>query len=220
MVEKNDKKEKERPKEKADNDGAKEKQPMTMQKVIILMSASFLLILIITVVSLILVLRKSPVTADTTVEQKDDKKQVETKKEVNNNTPSNKSESKKDEAVAATNSDELGDAANGKKPAIFYSIKPVFVVNLNSERVKFLQIGVDVMTRSQIVVAKITDNLPIIKNELITLFSNKSYDEVKTLDGREALRREALKVIKEVLEKETGSSAGVEDVLFTGFVMQ
>jgi flagellar FliL protein len=203
MVDKSDKNKKFEEKEEE-----KEKQPLTIKKVVILMSAGFAVILLITVVTLVLVLKKpSTNTATVTPEQTTEKKQDNTTK---------KSDDKKEESK-----EKEGETSHsGKKTALFYTIKPVFIVNLNSNRVKFLQIGVDVMTHSQEVIVKLTDNLPLIKNELIILFSNRNHDEVKTLEGREALRREALKVIKNVIEKETGNSTGIEDVLFTGFVVQ
>ena len=53
-----------------------------------------------------------------------------------------------------------------------------------------------------------------------TLFrSSQTYDSVSTLEGKEALREEALSVIQEILEEETGDP-GVEAVYFTSFVMQ
>ena len=203
-----DKNEKDK-KAEEDND-KKEKQPLTVKKMAIIMSAAFALIMLITVISLILILKKSSPstnTATTTVEQTTEKKQTDDTK------ATNQTETKKETKDHTVLPD-------GKKPAIFYNIKPVFIVNLNSGRVKFLQINVEVMTRTPDSIIKLTNNLPLIKNELLILFSNKNYDEVKTLEGRESLRREALKVIKNVLEKETEGSAEIEDVLFTGFVVQ
>lgn len=208
-IEQKDPKEPKEPKEKKDkkskdeDEGTKEKQPMTMKKVIILMSAAFISILVITVVALVLILKPehtAPVTNDVPKETSKEEKKSEVK------------------GTSNQGADEAG-AAEGKR-AFFYSIKPVFIVNLDSNRVKFLQIGVDIMAKKQETITKITDNLPIIKNELVTLFSNKGYEQVKTVDGREALRREALKIIKQVLEKETSGDSGIDDVLFTSFVMQ
>jgi flagellar FliL protein len=208
MADKNDK-----DKKVEEDDDKKEKQPLTIKKVVIIMSAAFALIMLVTIISLVLILKKSSSTTNTssTPEQTIEKKQTDNTKDTN------QTETKKETKEEARDNATLPD---GKKQAIFYTIKPVFVVNINSARVKFLQINVDVMVRSLEVVNKLTNNLPLIKNELLILFSNKNYDEVKTLEGREALRREALKVVRNVIEKETGSNAGIEDVLFTGFVVQ
>ncbi len=105
-------------------------------------------------------------------------------------------------------------------PAVYIPIDPAFVVNFASQgRARFLQITVEVMTRDPMVPEYIAQHLPVIRNNLMLLFSSQTYDSVNTLEGKEALREEALSVIQEILQEETGD-AGVEAVYFTSFVMQ
>jgi flagellar FliL protein len=63
------------------------------------------------------------------------------------------------------------------------------------------------------------------------LLSSKNFDELQTEEGKETLRAEALDVIRGQLQKEREilvargkgdkvSSANIEQVLFTNFVMQ
>jgi len=200
-------------KELENEDDSKEKKPLTIKKVVIIMSSAFALIMLITVISLILILKKNSSNTSTSTsatEQTVEKKQIEDSK-TNNQLETTKEDPKDNNTLSA---------AGKKKTAIFYSIKPVFIVNLNSAKVKFLQISIDVMTRNNESINRLVNNLPLVKNELLILFSNKNYEDIKSLEGREMLRREALKVIKSVLEKETGEDSGIEDVLFTGFVVQ
>jgi flagellar FliL protein len=75
------------------------------------------------------------------------------------------------------------------------------------------------MTRDPAVTDLVTLHMPVIRNNLMLLFSNQTYDTVSTLEGKEALREEALEVIQQILEEETGDP-GVEAVYFTSFVMQ
>jgi len=105
-------------------------------------------------------------------------------------------------------------------PAIYIPIDPAFVVNFASQgRARFLQITVEVMTRDPKVVEHVEQHLPVIRNNLMLLFSSQTYDSVSTLEGKETLREEALAVIQQILEEETGDP-GVEAVYFTSFVMQ
>ncbi len=105
-------------------------------------------------------------------------------------------------------------------PAVYIPIDPAFVVNFASQgRARFLQITVEVMTRDPKVPEHIEQHLPVIRNNLMLLFSSQTYDSVNTLEGKEVLREEALSVIQEILQEETGD-AGVEAVYFTSFVMQ
>ena len=113
---------------------------------------------------------------------------------------------------------EEGEGVN--KPAIYLPIDPAFVVNFASQgKARFLQITVEVMTRDETVPDKVKLHMPVIRNNLMLLFSDQSYDSVSTLDGKEMLRESALEVVQQILEEETGD-VGIEAVYFTSFVMQ
>jgi len=115
-------------------------------------------------------------------------------------------------------SDEEGGGE--AQPAVYLPIDPAFVVNFASQgKARFLQITVEVMTRDVTVPDKVTLHMPVIRNNLMLLFSSQTYDTVSTLEGKESLREEALEVVQQILEEETGD-AGVEAVYFTSFVMQ
>jgi flagellar FliL protein len=106
------------------------------------------------------------------------------------------------------------------EPAIYIPIDPAFVVNFaEGSRARFLQVTVEVMTRNTHVEEQIRTHMPVIRNNLVLLFSSQTYEGVSTLEGKEALREEALTVIQKILEEETGDP-GIEAVYFTSFVMQ
>jgi len=114
--------------------------------------------------------------------------------------------------------DEEGDGET--QPAIYLPIDPAFVVNFASQgKARFLQVTVEVMTRDPLMPDHIKLHMPVIRNNLMLLFSSQSYDGVSTLEGKESLREEALEVVQQILEEETGDP-GVEAVYFTSFVMQ
>ena len=105
-------------------------------------------------------------------------------------------------------------------PAIYIPLDPAFVVNFaDSGKARFLQVTVEVMTRHQEVEEQVKNHMPVIRNNLVLLFSSQTYDSVSTLEGKEALREDALGVIQKILEEETGDP-GIEAVYFTSFVMQ
>ncbi len=114
---------------------------------------------------------------------------------------------------------EGADAEAGGEPH-FYKFLPAFVVNIPSEgRIRFLQIEVEVMSRSEDVIEDVEAYAPLLKNELVTLFSSQRYEEVVTAQGRDALRTEALKRVQKIMTEQAGVD-GVEQVLFTSFVTQ
>ncbi len=112
------------------------------------------------------------------------------------------------------------DGFRESAPAIYLPIDPTFVVNFSGQgNARFLQITVEVMTRSSEVLDSIKSHMPVIRNNLNMLFSDQQYDNISTLEGKERLREEALDVIQRILEVETGDP-GIEAVYFTTFVMQ
>lgn len=124
--------------------------------------------------------------------------------------------------AAESDSEADPDAAEQpvKQAAVYVPLEPPFVVNFqNTDKAKFLQLSMEVMTRDPTIPALIDMHKPAIRNNLMLLFSNQQYEKISTLAGKETLREEALTVIQEVLEEETGSP-GVEAVYFTSIVMQ
>ena len=105
-------------------------------------------------------------------------------------------------------------------PALYIPMEPAFVVNFpEGSKARFLQITMEIMTRKPEVQAQVEMHSPAIRNNLVLLFSSQTYERVSTLEGKEALREEALGVVQEILEQETGDP-GIEAVYFTSLVMQ
>lgn len=105
-------------------------------------------------------------------------------------------------------------------PATYIKVDPAFVVNfIGTDKARFLQITLEIMTRQPEMTAVVESHMPIIRNNLVLLFSSQSYDDLSTLEGKEALREAALESIQDILEEETGDPV-VEAVYFTSLVMQ
>jgi flagellar FliL protein len=105
------------------------------------------------------------------------------------------------------------------KSAVFYAIDPPLVVNFeDSSAVRFLQITMEVQGRDQKVIDSVQKNIPVIRNNLLLLMSNRDYQSLMSREGKEKLRQEALAEIKAVQKKLGGED--VDDVLFTSFVVQ
>jgi flagellar FliL protein len=126
-----------------------------------------------------------------------------------------------EKAPPAEGTDEKNkESKTGVKKAYYYTIKPIFIVNiLTSGRTKFLQIEVNLMARSEAVLKDLEENQLLIKNDLISLFSSKKFEDLNTPEGKEQLKKESIKVVQDILQRETGNT-GIETVLFTSFVMQ
>ena len=123
-------------------------------------------------------------------------------------------------------------AASTLAPAIYYEMKPNFTINFTvNGRQRFLQAAITLMYRDPLLEELLKLHMPAIRNGLVMLLSAKNFDELQTNEGKEVLRAEALEIIRSQLKKEQDalvasgkaeevSSANVEQVLFTNFVMQ
>ena len=75
------------------------------------------------------------------------------------------------------------------------------------------------MVREEDVVAAIEEHSTMLQHGLLMLFSGQDYGELQTAEGKELLRQMALEEVQRMLEQEIGKP-GIEQVLFTNFVMQ
>jgi flagellar FliL protein len=105
------------------------------------------------------------------------------------------------------------------KVALYYAIDPPLVVNFeDGSAVRFLQITMEIMARDQKAIESVQKNIPLIRNNLLLLMSNRNYQSMMSREGKERLRQEALTEIRAVQKKEGGPD--VDDLLFTSFVVQ
>jgi len=114
-----------------------------------------------------------------------------------------------------------GEEGTGVAEAHYFSLEPPFIVNFTGKsRARFLQVSIEGLTRDANIKEELTKHFPQIRNNLILLMSAKTHEELSTAQGKETLRKEALKEVQKVLEAETGKEEGVEDIYFTSFVIQ
>jgi flagellar FliL protein len=106
-------------------------------------------------------------------------------------------------------------------PPLFLGLDPPFVVNFDAEQaVRFLQIAVQLETRDPATIELLKTNDPVVRNDLLLLFSNQKYTQLSSREGKEALRNEALESVRKVLAAAGGHPERLEAVYFTSFVMQ
>ncbi len=105
-------------------------------------------------------------------------------------------------------------------PAIYYPLKPALLVNFDVRgRQRFLQAELTLMTRDGSVISAVELHQAMIRNALIMLIGGKSFEDLQTAEGKELLRQDCLQEIQRLLQQEIGNP-GIEQVLFTDFVMQ
>jgi len=120
-----------------------------------------------------------------------------------------------------TEQDEEEDAEDGvATETLYHKFKPAFVVNFEEKgKLRFLQIDLSVATQKQLVVDELIKHEPVIRNNLVLLYSSKTSAELNSLKGKEKLREQTREEIQKIMVENMGKP-GITDVFFTGFVVQ
>jgi flagellar FliL protein len=100
----------------------------------------------------------------------------------------------------------------------YYQIKPSLVANLASGG-KYLRCDVQLMTKDESLLETLNLHAPAIRHTLLLLLSEQNGKELKTSQGKEALREKALSEINKLLETLAGQG-NVETLFFTTFFIQ
>lgn len=117
---------------------------------------------------------------------------------------------------------EEGEAAveEVKKDAIYFPIKPEIIVNYTARgRQRYLRTDITLLIRDVDMIAALETHMPMIRNSLNMIIGGQVYQEVQTAEGKELMRQQCLQELRKLMEKEVGKP-GIEEVLFTSFVMQ
>lgn len=116
--------------------------------------------------------------------------------------------------------DADGEAKVALPPPIYFDVDDNMVVNFQGGgRLRYLQVGVQVMTRDPAAVAALQQHRPVLRNNLIMLFSEQSFETLSSREGKTALQEAALAEVQGLLAGDYQGS-GAEAVYFTSFVMQ
>ena len=127
-----------------------------------------------------------------------------------------KKEEAKSEEHAAT--EDAGKPV--KKQAFNEVLAPAFVVNYTFRgRQRYMQVSVALMGRDKAELDALHEHMPVLRNNLVMLFSGQDFEALSTPVGKEMLRQQTTASVQALAQKETGKMA-VEQVLFTNIVLQ
>lgn len=102
----------------------------------------------------------------------------------------------------------------------YIELRPAFTSNFyQNGRSRLLQLHISLSVRGDATEEAVTLHMPLIRHNVLDLIGREDFQELRAPDGREALRAKILASIQQTIEIESGQ-AGVENVLFTHFVMQ
>jgi len=119
---------------------------------------------------------------------------------------------------AAAAAADSGSASMGT--ALYVSMPRPFVFNVpGASRDRLVQIKVQLLVRGQNNEEMAKQHIPLIESTMLKTFSKANADDLVTAAGKDTLKAVALKDVQDALVEVAGTMV-VEEVLFTGFVMQ
>ncbi|RVU41324.1 flagellar basal body-associated protein FliL [Rheinheimera riviphila] len=104
--------------------------------------------------------------------------------------------------------------------ALYVSMPRPFVFNVpGASRDRLVQIKAQLLVRGQSNEELAKQHIPLIESSMLKTFSMANADDLITAAGKDTLKALTLKNVQDALTAVAGSTV-VEEVLFTGFVMQ
>lgn len=100
----------------------------------------------------------------------------------------------------------------------YYQILPSLVANLASGG-HYVRCDIQLMTEDQSLLEDFRLHDPAIRHILLMLLSEQDGDQIKSIEGKEALRKKAIEQIRALIKKETGKE-GPQALFFTTFFVQ
>lgn len=123
--------------------------------------------------------------------------------------------------LMAQASEEEEDAEKAAAPVVAYvTLAPALVGNFgDGPKLKFYKADLSLRVTGVDVEAKIKHHEPLIRNQLVMLFSQQTEEAMAAAGSREILRAEALKQVQDIMTQEEGKPL-VEDLLFNNLIIQ
>lgn len=104
-------------------------------------------------------------------------------------------------------------------PGVTYvELAPSFVANYQSSKIRYLKADVSLVADNAATAEAIRRHTPLLRHQLVMLFSSQTDESLQSPDGRRHLKEEALQAVVSALQSEK-EPAQVKEVLFTSFIL-
>lgn len=104
----------------------------------------------------------------------------------------------------------------------YFGLEPDIVTNYigpSSNNLGYVRVTVELMLEDSSYIEAAEHHSPYLRSKTIELFGSQSEDKVKSLTGREEIRRNVLKELRRIMSEETGSPM-IKEVIFTKYLYQ
>ncbi len=114
------------------------------------------------------------------------------------------------------------EAEEGAAKVSYITLSPPFVGNYGldgSAKLKVYKADISLRVTGAEAAKAVKANDPLIRNQLVSLFTQQTSESLGSVEAKEKLRQEALKQVQQVMNDETGKPM-VEDLLFNNLIVQ
>ncbi|MFQ6574832.1 flagellar basal body-associated protein FliL [Pseudomonas sp. UM16] len=114
------------------------------------------------------------------------------------------------------------EAKEGEPKVSYISLTPPFVGNYaldSGPKLRVYKADVALRVNSDAAATAVKHHEPLIRNQLVALFTQQNLESMSNVEAKEKLRQEALKQVQQVLENEEGKPL-VDDLLFNNLIVQ
>ena len=104
----------------------------------------------------------------------------------------------------------------------YFGLEPDIVTNYigpSSNNLGYVRVTVELMLEDSSYIEAAEHHSPYLRSKTIELFGSQPEDKVKSLTGREEIRRTVLKELRRIMTEETGSPM-IKEVIFTKYLYQ
>jgi flagellar FliL protein len=107
-----------------------------------------------------------------------------------------------------------------RKNYAYFSLEPEVVTNYlgsSARKLGFVRVTIELMLEDSDFLEAAEHHSPLMRAATIEVFGSQPEEKVKSLTGREDIRRICLEKLKELMLRETGSEM-IKDVIFTKYL--
>lgn len=118
-------------------------------------------------------------------------------------------------------SESKEEPKEGEAPQVLYlDLVPALVGNYGAgPKLKYFKADISLRVTGDDAKKSVEYHEPLIRNQLVMLFAQQTDESLSSVEGKEALRQEALKQVQQALNQEEGKPL-VEDLLFNNLIVQ
>ncbi|WP_017443595.1 flagellar basal body-associated protein FliL [Gayadomonas joobiniege] len=101
----------------------------------------------------------------------------------------------------------------------YYGFEPDIITNYINNRNKpgYVRLSIELMVEKTDYLNLVEHHSPLLRDAIVEIIGQAPEEQIKSLSGRESLRKQCVDKIKSLLQKETGNPL-IRDVLFTNYI--